>query len=531
MRRTRAVAAAAVIAVAVAGCGGTTGGGGGGDSVATLSMGTPVIPTSLIPTSDPTVTQTMSIQYGSTLLAYAEQEEGQTQLASPEDNQPALATEFERTPEGIEFTLREAKSSAGNPLDPEDVVFSYERMVATEDPIGTFVMTIAGMDLENPVTVIDDRTVRLNGANTPLGLLAAIFPYMMILDKELVTEGAPADDEWNTDFTRTNSASFGPYDIQNFRPGEQMVLRANPEYWGEAPAYESVTLLATSTQQVSQLVRSGSLQWASSLPNRDYAELKDAEGLHSTVSATNVQNVLQLGPNLPALADPLVRQAISRAIDREQLADKLYNGVAKPARGPVSAAAPGLADIESEFYEHDVDAAKALLADSGFADGFSFEVVVNKQSIKRVDPATLAVALREMLTPLGIEVTVREVTNNAEFQAGLAKGQYDAYLSSEGPAVADMAYALSTYHKTTAVQNYTKHGSPELDAAIEAAAATPLGPERDALAAVAVEMFNEAMYSVPLVDESDAYVASTEVCGFATFPYMATSAANLAPCE
>ncbi|SDG05055.1 ABC-type transport system, substrate-binding protein [Lentzea fradiae] len=531
MRRTKAVAAVLATVVLAAGCGGAAESDTGGVSTESLMMGTPVIPQSLIPTSDPTVTQTMSIQYGETLLNYAEQPAGDSQINDPEKNSPGLAEKFERTPEGIVYTLRDNESSAGNKLDADDVIFTYERMVATKDPIGTFVMTVSGMDMANPVTKIDDKTVRLNGSNTPMGLLAAIFPYMMVLDKELVEKNATAEDKWATDFTRTNSASFGPYDIKNFRPGEQMVLQANEKYWEGAPAFKTVTLLATATQQVTQLVKAGTVQWASSVPNSSYAELKDDPNLHSTVSVTNVQNVLQLNEtNVPALKDPNVRKAISKAIDRDKLASLVYNGVAKPAKGPVSSATPGLTNVKSDNYDFDLKAAQDLMAKSEFKDGFQLEIATSKQSIKRIDPATLAVSLREMLSPLKIEVSVREVANHAEFQAALSNRQYGAYLSSEGAAIADIAYGMSTYHVTTTTQNYTKHGSPELDAAIAAASKAPVGAERDALSAKAVELFNEQMYSVPLVDESDAYVANKGICGFGTYPYMAVSAGKLKPC-
>lgn len=529
MRRcVYAVLTLAVIAAGT-GCGqGADKGGTGGPKE--LAFALPSLPATLIPAADPTLVQTIGSHYVGTLLAYADQPEGESSISSPAENKPAMASKYEETDEGLVFTLRKAKDSTGDVLEAEDVKYTFERMVATKDSIGTFVMTTAGIDLKKPVTVLGADKVRLNGKITPLGLLAAVFPYMSILNQDLVEKHASKDDPWAVEWLKTNTATFGPYRVSSYSPGKQMILEANKNYVDGAPAYPKVTVVAAGSQSVTQLLKAGSVQWSSSTPNSDYAQVKKDSRFHSALSVTTVQNMLQLSSSVPAFKDTDVRRAMSMALNREQLASELYHGVSKPATSLVSSAVPGVGELDSPNFEHDADEARKLLESTPYADGFEFTLAVNSQAIKRVSAATLGVSIGEMLKPLGIKVAIQKVENPAEFLAGAKAGKYDAFLNSNGPAVADAAYAMSLSHTSTAVLNYTKHSTPSIDSLIKQALAKPLGDERDKLALKAIEEWNSEMWDIPLIDESDAYVATKDVCGFATYPYMAVGAGALSPC-
>src|SRR5699024_4502891 len=134
--------------------------------------------------------------------------------------------------------------------------------------------------------------------------------------------------------------------------------------------------------------------------------------------------------------DERVRQAISMAIDKEQIIDGIYDGFGEPAIGPIPPDVFGYDDSVSGL-EHDIDKAKELLAEAGYEDGFSTTIWTNDDR-ERVDTA---VNVQSQLKEIGIDVEVEEVEWGAYLEQ-TANGEHDMFVLGWSTATGDADYAM-----------------------------------------------------------------------------------------
>jgi peptide/nickel transport system substrate-binding protein len=550
-KRRKAVLAVAVVSAAsllLSACGGSSGGGGGASTASgsggasssgsgsgsagggskSVTVSVPALPTTLS-TAQGVISIFSGEGFMSTLVDYAPQPKGATTLNTTALI-PSLATSWKRTPQGEVFTLRPAKASNGDVLTAADVKYTYDRYVATKDGLAEFLMSYGGVSTTNPVTVINNNTVRLNGNIGPLGQLAWQFYYFTILDSKVMKAHSTTADPWGTKYLDAHSASFGPYDVASFQTGSQLILQANPNYWGPKPAYSKVTVLGrTQGASASQLLTSGSVQWATWASPQDYTQLKSNSKFQTYVAPQITQDVLELSQSYAPFKDPKVREAMSLATNRAALVTGAYGGVGKPATTVGSAAIPALAGVKGDYYTYDLDKAKQLMKESGYPNGFTFSMAYSPGQAD-ADGKTVALTLQSFWQDLGIKVTAQPVNDPAQFAAAQAKGSYQSYYWGEGPILADGAYMMGLYHVKGGLSNFTGESDPAINALVTKAAATPLGAARDALVKQAATMWNAEMFDIPMVDTEQPYIATTAVCGFATYPYQNVLYRDMKPC-
>lgn len=539
-RFVTAAVAAAVASLLLSACTGSSSGspsssssGSGGSGGTPAQSGSLTVSAPHLPTTLSAAQGVISLFSGegfmSTLVDYKPQAQGDTVL-NTQDLIPSLATSWKTTPEGEVFTLRDAKASNGDVLTADDVKYTYDRYVALKDGLAGFLTSYGGVDPTNPVTVIDAHTVRLNGKIKPLGQLAWQFYYFTILDSKVMKAHSTTADPWGLKYLDAHSAAFGPYDVSYFKSGSQVVLQANPNYWAGAPAYSKVTVLALTTgTTASQLLNSGQVQWATWATPQDYNQLKGNSKFHTNVSPQITQDVLELNQAYKPFTDPKVRQAMSLAVDRDALLKGPYGGIGRAAQTVGSQAIPALATVKGQFYQHNLDQAKALMAQSSYPKGFSFSMAYSPGQ-SNADGQAVSVTLASFWSELGIKVQPQLVSDPAQFADGQSKGSYQSYFWGEGPILADTAYMMGLYHVKGGLSWYTKEEDPAVDSLVAQASATPVGPPRDALSVQAVQAWNAQMWDIPLIDTSEPYIAAKGVCGLATYPYQNVLYRDIKPC-
>lgn len=495
-----------------------------------ITIGVPAVP----PTIDQAVYPGESarwahIMYGEGLLEYIPLPADATALQDPSEMQGALAESFEITDDSITMVLREAVSAAGNTLTAEDVKWTFDRVIALEDSTGLFYLRTSGIDTENPVTVIDERTVQFNGEITPLGMVAFIADQLAIIDSTLALEHATDDDPWATEWLTTNSAGFGPYYVADFQPDTQLTLKVNENYWGERPYYSEVVMTPTTVQTSAQLLQSGTVDYLIQVPLLQYPALAADPNVQVYAQPALGQDVLKLNQQFAPFQDINVRRAMSLAINREAVVEGPYQGVGQPAVSVISRAIPGI-EGPSTYYEYNLEEAKALLAQSAYPDGFEFTLAITQAEVSGVDVSALAVNLVSQLETLGIKVNVETVANSADLRAAAKEGKLAAWLRIESPAVADAAYLLNLIHVTGATSNFSNESDELVDSLVAEASQLPFGDERDALLNEAVDHWNEQMYDIPLVSISKTYGFSNAVCGFGPSSYQQVRVQTLEAC-
>ncbi len=278
------------------------------------------------------------------------------------------------------------------------------------------------------------------------------------------------------EFSNLSQAAFGsgPFMLDEFRGQERIVFKRHPDYFlSPRPWLDSITyIVITENSSLLAGFRSGQHD-----VNGAFLTKTDAEDLQK-----NADIVVTKAPSLfypvihmkmrPPFNDIHVRQAIDLALDRDQLiavvgqGEGNYNG---PIQwGQVKWALPQ--DELRSFYRHDLDAAKKLLADNGYPDGFTTKMKLPKLTGPSIVGDT-AVLLKDQLSRVGINVQLDEVELGAFISSTLLNGNFDTAFFPNLP-YDEPDRPLSFYHSlgVSGSGNWTNYSNRELDKLIEAQA-------------------------------------------------------------
>ena len=471
----------------------------------TFTMIFPAVPSNVDPAvyqGRPTGETTQSVV--STLVRYVPLADGATALQGPADLQAELAESWTQEDSGsYVFTLREARSPYGNQVTSDDVHWTFQRGLAT-DFITPFLLSVGGIDRENPIEVIDGRTFRLVAPNANSLTLPVLTWYGMgILDSVEAQSHATDEDPWATEWMATNSASYGAYQVDSMVPGEEIRLTKNPNYWDAGNvAIESVVMRAVPDAGSRMLlVGAGEVDFVGGLTFDLFQSVVAAagDGIEPIAGLDVNLDKLSLNTRFAPFDDVRVRQAISLALDRDALIAGAYAGLGNPGLYPISTAIPQPDPPTDAAARYDPDAARALLAEAGLADGFDFTLSINPSSGPGPYAEQVAVLIQDQLRDVGIGVSIDLISSPADFNTATRGGELEAWLFGTRPLVNDVAYFLLLAVGPMSVK-LEGYGSEDVDALLGQIVAEPLGPARDALMADMQALLASEVPYVPLVE-------------------------------
>jgi peptide/nickel transport system substrate-binding protein len=274
----------------------------------------------------------------------------------------------------FECTMRDGlKFSDGSDLTAEDVVFSFERNVEIADPNGASSLLANMKSIEAP----DDKTVVFNlkepDATWPSVIATASFA--------IVPSDVYPDDKLQPSDQVVGS---GRYEIADYQEGQQTVLQANPEYTGDDPP-ETDQIINQYFDKGSALklaLEQGDVQIAyRSLSPTDFEDLEGAEGINVVSGeGTEIRYLvfnLDLMPGENDEQKTAIRQAVAQTIDRQSIAENVYNGTVQPLYSMIP---EGLDYANDSFFKEmygespDVDAAEQILNDAGVETPVPLEI-------------------------------------------------------------------------------------------------------------------------------------------------------------
>ncbi len=341
-----------------------------------------------------------------------------TRIGDPNSFVGSLAESFEWNEDGttVTFNMRDGlKFSNGDPLTAESVKFTFDRLF---DQQGVTVgnMALAEVPDKDHIELIDSKTIAIH-LDRPNSLLFGNMAQAgnSILNANVVgpymTDDDPSAHEWLKSDSR--GTEQGPYRLESRDPGNQYVLVRNENYYGEPAHIERIVfkVIPDPSSRLAQLV-SGAVDIALELPTIDIPALEANPGI--TVHRNTSRTIAYIGMNneVAPFDNKLVRQAISYAVPYETIVNDVMNGYAIQLKSPIPLGTPGHTD-QFFVYEHDLEKAKALLAEAGYQDGFStvFEIPIGSQEAKET-----AVFLRQSLGEIGIDVQIQELPGAAYFE-------------------------------------------------------------------------------------------------------------------
>jgi peptide/nickel transport system substrate-binding protein len=332
---------------------------------------------------------------------------------------PAIAASWEFAPDAKTLTFKldpNAKFSNGETVTPADVKASFERVLdeATSAAARSNFLSIASIDTP------DDETVVFNLSTADVPILAA----MANINAAIV----PAS-EIAAASIGTTALGSGPFKLDSWEPNAKEVLSANPEWAGGELAIDGidVTVLPDETAILASL-RAGQIDFAlindpliaTLVPNEPNLQLNRVGGL--------AYNVLQLNPSRPPMDNLLVRQAMSCAINRQEIIDAALVGEGV-VTGPMTV--PAFAqDPNSLFcYEQDVEKAKQLMEEAGMAEGFTATVIA--ATGEPPVAASEAQVLQAQLAEIGVTLEIEMMELNVYVDTWL-KGDFDMAVAQNG---------------------------------------------------------------------------------------------------
>lgn len=414
-----------------------------------------------------------------------------------------------RTPDPLtwEFTLRKGiKFHDGAELTTADVAFSLERpLTITGSPGGyaPYVRPIVAKE------IVDRYTIRLKTA-APYGAVLQDLSEVMIVSKKAASKATSAD------FDSGKAAiGTGPYKLVRFSRGDRIELVRNDEYWGGHLPWDRVTLHILPSDPVrTAALLSGQLDAIEHVPTADLARLRrnPAFRLEQAVSWRTVfLHVDQYRDHPPGVLsksgkpldknpfkDIRVRRALSKAINRQAIAEHVMEGLALPAANVVSPSVFGH-DPAVKPEPYDPQGAKKLLAEAGYPEGFA--VTLATPNNRYVNDEQVAQAVAQMFSRIGIATRIEAMPISTYF--GKARnGEFGLALLGWGSLAADLALrslaGTPNAKKGYGAWNWGGYSNPRLDQLIAQALGTVDLGKRETLARSASALAAREVAFIPL---------------------------------
>ncbi len=415
--RTSALAAtAAAASLVLAGCaGGDVGGSKAG--AATLDIATLTSAQSLDPKD----------AIGSTLPYFQALYDTLIRRTADGSYQPMLATEwaYDTARTRLSLTLREnVKFSDGTAFDADAVKANLEHF---KNGGGGAAKTLASL---KEVTVVDATHVTLT--------LSAPDPAMLFhLSDAAGLMASPAKLAGGS--LKTTPVGTGPYTLDKGRTtlGNKYVFQRKQDYWGKKLPYESLTIsLFDNETAVVNGLRTGQIDSAVLQDANQQAALASDSELKKTDFTFDFQGLLLFdrgGVHTKALRKTEVRQALNLAIDRETMLDKIRQGrgeITNQIYGPETKAYDKALDTH---YAHDPAKAKRLLAEAGYADGFTLKL----PRVSAIVSDALASSIAADLKAVGITVTWDQLDGASALRKIYRERAYSAMVMNIGQSPID----------------------------------------------------------------------------------------------
>jgi len=304
---------------------------------------------------------------------------------------PAVAERYEidETGDTFTFTLREGvQFHDGSPVTVWDVSYSISRAAGLGINPGEAL--VSSLSIIQSVVATADGTIVIKTHEPNIELLAFLAQAHIIPE-----DSDPSDGLIGT----------GPFRFVSRTAQENVIIEKFEDYWGKAAHLDRVTFkIIENADSLIMALRSGAIDMCAHLTASQAAELSGFQILEGTM---NLVQALYLNNDYGPLADVRVRQAISYAIDSQEIMDFISDGRGTalgssmyPAFGKYFM--PELTD----YYATDIEAATQLLADAGYENGFELEIAAPSNYQPHVDTAVVVV---DQLARIGITATIRLV--------------------------------------------------------------------------------------------------------------------------
>ncbi|MBI4635753.1 MAG: peptide-binding protein [Candidatus Rokubacteria bacterium] len=387
----------------------------------------------------------------------------------------AESWEFSKDCLDLTFRLRQnVRWHDGHPLTADDVVFTYETMIHPKTPTAYREDFYAVERAE----AVDPHTVHIRYKKPYAKALQSwgiwILPRHLL--EPYVREGRLREAPQN----RREPVGTGPYRLREWKPGEKVVLTANPDYFLGRPYISRLVYRIIPSQATIFLELKAKGIDAAGLTALQYRRQTEYPAFRKAYNKfrypANVYTYFGFNLRDPRFADKRVRQAFAHAINKQELMDGVLLGFGREATGPYK---PGTWAYNGDVkrYPYDMARARALLAEAGWKDTdgdglldkdgrpFRFELLTNQGNEERKKVAEI---IQASLKELGVEVEIRILEWAAFLKEYIKKRRFEAIILGWGIGLDPDQYEVWHSSKTGPDElNHISYANPEVDQLLE----------------------------------------------------------------
>lgn len=425
------------------------------------------------------------------------------------EGEPRIVSE---DPFTIEYRLREGLTwSDGEPLTSADARFTYEQIVNPDNQV----VTREGYEDIESFETPDERTVRMVFSEPYAAwrdLISGTFAYIL-------PEHIYRDQDFNTALNEEVVGS-GPFVFGEWNRGENLVLERNENYWGEAPALESVTFrFIPDSNSLIAALEAGEVSFIRPQPDIGLTErLESIDRVRVDTAAGTQWEAIHF--NLEEVDDLRIRQAVAYGIDRRQIVDEVLQGQVPPLQSVLVPEQEAFYTAAWEGYTYDPDRARGLVEEA-VADGAEPTITFSTTSGVALRE-TLQQIIQQQLEEVGITVEIENTSGENFFGAWLPEGNFDmgewAWLATPEPQLTTL---FSGNQLPPDGQNHYRYTDEEVTSLLEESdTATDEGKRATLLRQAQVRMA-EDLPLIPLFQRPETYAYSENLSGPEVNPTLA----------
>ena len=357
---------------------------------------------------------------------------------------PAVAESYAVSDDHLLYTFKlrsGVKFHNGQDVTPEDVIWSYQRCAEPDSADIIQVAAFAGVEMyaEGDDTVCFQLQEPSNEFTSYL--TTAILPK---------------------DYTEqdTQPVGTGPFKFVSRTAQESVVLERFDDYWGEKPELTKVTYkIIENADSILLSLQSGAVDVFAHLTTTQIAQLGD--GFHVEEGTMNLVQALYLNNAEKPFDDVRVRQALSYAVDRQQILDLAFDGYGTLLGSSMYPAfSKYFDDSLTDYYTYNTEKAKELLTEAGYPNGFDMTITVPSNYQPHMDTAQVIV---EQLKAVGINATIQPVTWESWVQDTYSNRQFQSTVVGVDASSMTASAMLSRF-VSTASNNFINYSNADYDA-------------------------------------------------------------------
>jgi len=418
-------------------------------------------------------------------------------IVDTEQVQPRMITgwEEERHDDGsVTYTMHIRPGMthfSGNPVTAEDFVKSMKRRAKFGRDASERTWNAIYSNEPGTLEIVDDLTFKINAPQPSVGdLFKHLGPMRIIYDWKTIEEEADPGDEDYKEHLKRHLPASGPYMLDSWTTGVELVLKCHEDWWGDAigerPYFDKVVFrIVPSEADRILLLRSGEVDFAFNISAKEALAMKDEPGVQVATYPSQEYLYCGMNPAMEPFDNVKVRQAMNYAFPYQAVLDQAYQGAAQRFNGALPTGCP-LAP-EEPYYTEDLDKAKALLEEAGYGDGLKL-----KLSIDEAQPVheSIAVFFQGNLKKIGVDLEIEKLPA-AVFQSETRGRKLAMLLDQTLWWVNDPLFMLEESFRSDMHVNITGYKNDRVDHLLHGACKTFDKAEREAMLQEVIDIVHE----------------------------------------